>query len=240
LKQKQKAGNRPQDIPDGPKKKTQSKTLHRFDPLGILHSAIPTPRPHHRPIQPTRPETARRAAWAPCCARQPPARAARSVFWPPADALSYNRSRPTLHYCKRLKSLRFPPNKLPLLLRRQLRHTPSLVRSERCEDLSTNPEVRMIHVRALQGRGKAKRQCPELMRSHGCSSIEARGRPELARHAECSRTLGMRVFCARLPKGRLSQTSPMTASNHHRSSLRLLFKDSASLAKPFSMPAKTN
>src|SRR5262245_15760079 len=68
---------------------------------------------------------------------------------------------------ERLKDLRLLANEFPLLLRRQLHHAPSLVRPERSENLSTNPEVRMVHVRALQGRGKVKGQCPEFVRCHG-------------------------------------------------------------------------
>src|SRR5688572_24581570 len=71
------------------------------------------------------------------------------------------------HTIEGLKTLRLIAHEFPLLLRRQLHHTPSLVRSERREDLSANAEIRMAHMFLLQGRGKSQRKRSKFVSSHG-------------------------------------------------------------------------
>ena len=54
-----------------------------------------------------------------------------------------------------------------LLLRRELHHAPVVVgHSKRRENLSGDPEIRMIHVRPLHGRWNFQRHLSKLVDSH--------------------------------------------------------------------------
>jgi hypothetical protein len=65
-----------------------------------------------------------------------------------------------------LKDCRLGPHEFPLLVWSQFDHAPGLVGTERGEDLAAHPEVRMVHVRFLDGLGKTERQGPEFLRGH--------------------------------------------------------------------------